>query len=183
MAAGPAARVRLIELTDADVLAELYATNREFLAPWEPRRDASFATPEGQSIAVRGLLHFYEQGSCWPGVILTDDDAIAGRISLNNIARGAGQYASLGYWVAESHNGRGLATQAVAAMLDIAWSLGLHRVEAGTLVENQASQRVLTANGFTRFGLAPAYLRIDDRWQDHILFQVLNPADAQVSRA
>lgn len=87
------------------------------------------------------------------------------------------------YWVAESHNGRGLATQAVAAMLDIAWSLGLHRVEAGTLVENHASQRVLTANGFTRYGLAPAYLRIDDRWQDHILFQVLNPADAQLSRA
>ena len=54
--------------------------------------------------------------------------------------------------------------------------LGLHRVEAGTLVHNVGSQRVLERNGFVRFGLAPQYLRIAGRWQDHVLFQVLNPA-------
>ena len=53
--------------------------------------------------------------------------------------------------------------------------LGLHRVEAGTLVHNRASQRVLERNGFVRYGLAPQYLRIAGRWQDHVLFQVLNP--------
>ncbi len=49
-------------------------------------------------------------------------------------------------------------------------------MEAGTLVHNLGSQRVLERNGFVRFGLAPQYLRIAGRWQDHVLFQVLNPA-------
>jgi ribosomal-protein-alanine N-acetyltransferase len=62
-------------------------------------------------------------------------------------------------------------------MLRLAFGeLHLHRVEAGTLVHNAASQRVLERNGFVRYGLAPQYLRIAGRWQDHVLFQVLNPA-------
>ena len=51
--------------------------------------------------------------------------------------------------------------------------LGLHRVEAGTLVDNGASQRVLEKNGFERIGVAPSYLRIAGAWRDHILFQRL----------
>jgi ribosomal-protein-alanine N-acetyltransferase len=56
--------------------------------------------------------------------------------------------------------------------------LRLHRVEAGTLVHDTASQRVLGRNGFVRYGLAPQYLHIAGRWQDHVLFQVLSPPAA-----
>ena len=38
--------------------------------------------------------------------------------------------------------------------------LGLHRIEAGTLLDNVASQRVLERNGFVRFGVALGYLNI-----------------------
>jgi len=47
-------------------------------------------------------------------------------------------------------------------------------VGAGTLVHNVRSQKVLLRNGFVRFGLAPSYLKIAGKWQDHILFQVLS---------
>jgi ribosomal-protein-alanine N-acetyltransferase len=30
---------------------------------------------------------------------------------------------------------------------------------------------VLTRTGFERIGVAPAYLNIAGRWQDHVLFQ------------
>ena len=53
--------------------------------------------------------------------------------------------------------------------------LRLHRVEAGTLLHNAGSQRVLERNGFVRYGVAPAYLNIAGSWQDHALYQVLNP--------
>jgi ribosomal-protein-alanine N-acetyltransferase len=49
----------------------------------------------------------------------------------------------------------------------------LHRIQAGTLLHNIGSQRVLERNGFVRYGLAPAYLNIAGKWQDHILYQVL----------
>lgn len=174
---GAAPRVRLLTQDDAPQLAELTRRNRDFLAPWEPIRGEAWFTDEGQAAAVRRVLDEQQRDLCWPGVILAEGE-IVGRINLNSIVRGAGQYASVGYWVAGDHNGRGLATAAVAAVLELAWTeLGLHRVEAGTLVHNVASQRVLTANGFGRIGLAPAYVRIAGRWQDHVLFQRLNPAD------
>ncbi len=54
--------------------------------------------------------------------------------------------------------------------------LGLHRLEAGTLLHNTPSQRVLARNGFRPFAVAESYLKIAGRWQDHVLFQRLNPA-------
>jgi ribosomal-protein-alanine N-acetyltransferase len=48
---------------------------------------------------------------------------------------------------------------------------GLHRVEAGTLLHNAASQRVLERCGFEYYGLAPKFLFIDGAWQDHKLYQ------------
>jgi ribosomal-protein-alanine N-acetyltransferase len=81
------------------------------------------------------------------------------------------QSASVGYWVGAEHTGRGLATAMVAHALDGAVDLGLHRVEAGTLVVNVASQRVLARAGFERIGVARDFLFIAGRWQDHVLFQ------------
>jgi ribosomal-protein-alanine N-acetyltransferase len=101
---------------------------------------------------------------------------VAGRINLNNIVRGAFQSCSAGYWVSQSANGRGLATAAVGEMTELAFGeFGLHRVEAATLLNNTRSQRVLERNGFARIGLAPNYLNIAGRWQDHLLFQRIAP--------
>ena len=80
----------------------------------------------------------------------------------------------MGYWVDRERNGRGLASDAVAAMLDLAFGpLRLHRVQAETLRHNVRSQRVLIKNGFDHIGTAPAYMRIAGEWQDHDLFQKL----------
>lgn len=51
--------------------------------------------------------------------------------------------------------------------------LGLHRVEASTLTHNLASQSVLRKAGFEQIGMAPRYLEIEGRWQDHNLYQVI----------
>lgn len=81
----------------------------------------------------------------------------------------------MGHWVAAEHNGRGLATGAVREITRVAFEeLGLHRIEAGTLLRNVRSQRVLERNGFVRFGVATAYLNIAGRWQDHVMYQVVN---------
>jgi len=57
--------------------------------------------------------------------------------------------------------------------------LGLHRLEAGTIVDNVASQGVLLRSGFVHYGTAERYLFIAGRWQDHHLYQrILNDAPA-----
>jgi ribosomal-protein-alanine N-acetyltransferase len=63
-------------------------------------------------------------------------------------------------------------TAAVGVAVNLARDdLRLHRIQAGTLPHNVASQTVLKRCGFIEFGLAPEYLRIAGRWQDHRLFQ------------
>jgi GNAT acetyltransferase-like protein len=63
---------------------------------------------------------------------------------------------------------------AVAAVLEEAFGpLGLHRVVAGTLVDNHASQRVLARNAFELIGLAREAGRIGGAWRDQLLFQRL----------
>ena len=88
-------------------------------------RDESFYTVEGQRQRI-------ESGEQQAFAIL-DEGRIAGTVALSNITRGPFQSANLGYWVARDANDRGLATKAVAEVIEFAFGdLGLHRLEAGT---------------------------------------------------
>ena len=169
-------RTRLLDPVDASALLEIAREDSDFFAPWEPLHDDRWLTEAAQLAVIEEKLEQHRLGLALPHVVLDDDGAVIGRITLNNVVRGAFQSCSIGYFVRSAANGRGHASSAVRQMLDLAFGeLGLHRVEAGTLVHNVRSQRVLERNGFVRFGLAPQYLRIQGRWQDHVLFQVLAP--------
>lgn len=173
--ADAASPLRRLTLGDAPVLARLVRANRDFLAPTSPVRTEDWFTDEGQERAVRTALASAEAGTMYPAVLVEGGDVV-GILNLNSIIRGAFQSASVGYWVAQDRNGRGIATRAVAAAKRLAAEeLGLHRLEASTLLDNTASQRVLTSNGFVQYGVAPDYLRIAGRWQAHALFQVTFP--------
>ncbi|MEU1837886.1 GNAT family N-acetyltransferase [Micromonospora chersina] len=168
---------RLLDAEDAPALADVLRANREFLAPWEPIRSEDYFTADGQHAVIEADLQQYEQGTKLPHVILDDSGRVIGRITLSGIVRGPFQSCALGYWVSGSHNGRGFATRAVREIVRVAFEdLGLHRVQAETLLHNVRSQRVLERNGFVRFGMAPEYLHIAGRWQDHAMFQVVKPS-------
>jgi ribosomal-protein-alanine N-acetyltransferase len=93
-------------------------------------------------------------------------------VNLSDIVRGVFCNAHLGYWVDARLAGRGIMSAAVeAAAVHARDDLGLHRLQAATLAHNDASQRVLERTGFERIGVAPQYLKIAGRWQDHVLFQ------------
>jgi ribosomal-protein-alanine N-acetyltransferase len=168
---------RLIKPDDAPAIAELVCASRDFLAPWEPIRQEEYFTTDGQHAVIQNDLEQHDLGAKLPHVILGDEGQVVGRITLNGIVRSCFQSCSMGYWVGASHNGRGYATAAVREIVRVAFEeLGLHRVQAETLLHNVRSQRVLEHNGFVRFGMAPAYLKIAGRWQDHAMYQVIAPA-------
>jgi [ribosomal protein S5]-alanine N-acetyltransferase len=168
---------RLITADDAPALAQLYRLNRDFLAPWEPLRGDDFFTEDAQRIAIQNARCEHEQGRNLPLVIVDQEASIIGRITLNGIVRGAFQSCSVGYWVSQSAGGRGVATAALKHVISVAFGeLGLHRIQGETLLDNFASQKVLERNGFVRYGMAPDYLKIAGRWQDNILYQLINDA-------
>ena len=163
--------LRPLELDDVEAITELRRLHSEFLAPWEPKRPPGFLEVDHQRELVEHAIQEREAGRHAPFVITGPEGQVAGMANLNNITRGALQSASLGYWVAEDMTGRGLATAAAREVLEHAFvELQLHRLEAATLLHNAASQRVLRKAGFRPFGVAPRFLRIAGRWQDHILF-------------
>jgi ribosomal-protein-alanine N-acetyltransferase len=154
---------------DADELAGIYRTNRDFLRPFEPTRPEDFFTAEVQRERIERI-----GDDQWRWAI-EDEGRIVGVISLGDVLRESLQLANVGYFVAQAFNGRGLATRAVADVVRFAFGeAGLHRLEAGTLPDNHASQRVLEKNGFMRYGLARGLLKIDGVWRDHVLFELLN---------
>jgi RimJ/RimL family protein N-acetyltransferase len=59
----------------------------------------------------------------------------------------------LGYWIARHAWGRGFATEASRALIDIARALDLGQLEASHFIDNPASARVLDKLGFESTGL------------------------------
>lgn len=154
----------------AELLAELYQTNRQFLAPYSPLVDAVFFTVAGQQDRIDAARRRARSDAGYSYGIEVDA-TLVGTLTISDVIRGGFQSAHLGYWVSRPVNGRGVATRAVAAAVRLAFGeLALHRLQAATLVRNAASQRVLEKNEFDRIGRSRDYLRIAGRWQDHILF-------------
>ena len=156
--------IRPLAVSDARDLLALRLANREFMAPFDPVRQDEFFTLAAQTEIARNPegLRF----------AILDEGELAGVIAVSNVVYSAFRSANIGYWVDAKRNGRVLATRAVAALVEHAFGpLGLHRLQAGTLVDNVASQRVLQKNRFELIGLARNYLHIGGTWRDHLLFQ------------
>lgn len=172
---------RPLSLDDVPALTALYVANRHFLAPWQPLRPESYFTEGGQREAVNALLDQQTSGSAVALVITDDHGAVVGTFTIASIIRGAFQSCSVGYWLAEHAQGRGLATAALREGVDRAFGdLRLHRVQAETLTHNRRSQRVLERVGFVKYGEAPSYMHIAGDWQDNLLYQLLTPTPERV---
>lgn len=168
-------RVRPIRLRDGAEWSRIRLRDREYLRPWEPTQDqpweernAPWVWPSQWS-ALRRLAR---RGQCLPFVI-TVNGAFAGQITVGNIIRASLRSAWVGYWVASTLAGSGVATAAVALMTDHAFGAArLHRLEATVRPENAASVRVLTKVGYRREGLLRRYLDVEGDWRDHLCFAI-----------
>ncbi|WP_181338207.1 GNAT family N-acetyltransferase [Hyphomicrobium methylovorum] len=150
--------------------AELRALSRSHLVPWEP----TWGPDDLSRSMFRRRLRVYakdiREDSSYPYFIFNGATLIGG-LTLSNVRRGSAQTASLGYWMGAPYAGRGHMQDAVTAFLRVAFGqLGLHRVEAATMLKNAASIRVLESCGFENEGLARDYLKINGRWEDHLLY-------------
>jgi len=162
--------IRDLESGDGSALAAAFRRNREHLAPWDPDRPESFYTDEGQEGEVARNLLATADGRSYMYLVWYGD-AVVGRVMLTNVVHGVLQSGTVGYWIDHEHLGRGLAKAGVGHVVVQAAKLGLHRLEAGTMLHNDASQAVLRASGFQQYGVAERFLFLRGEWRDHVLFQ------------
>lgn len=180
-------RLRPPRLLDAQAWSRTRLADRAHLENWEPtapdgwaERNSALAWP-GQWASLRALAR---RGQALP-LVITVDDELAGQITVGNIVRGSLRSAWVGYWVASTRVRGGVATAAVAMVVDHCFSAaGLHRLEATVRPENAASLRVLRKAGFREEGLFRRYLDVAGDWRDHLCFAITaeEAADGLVAR-
>lgn len=165
------------ELNDYAEWAALRGSSAEFLQPWEPR----WPRDDLSRISFRDRLRRYSNeinaGTGYPFFISRlSDGALLGGITLGHVRRGVSQSAQIGYWIGEEHAGQGYMSEGLKLLCEYSFTRhGLHRLEAACIPSNDRSIRLLEKTGFEREGLLRSYLKINGKWQDHILFSQINP--------
>jgi len=111
--------------------------------------------PFGEKEAHDFLARQPEPGLPWMLITerVNDGARVVGACGLGRRPSGA---VELGYWISRPHWGRGFATEAARALIEIARTLRLTQLEAAHFADNPASARVLEKLGFRSTGLRAA---------------------------
>ena len=81
--------------------------------------------------------------------IRESDGRLVGVIGLHAPAEGDGKTMEIGYWLAEPYWGRGIMREALRRIVNVALvEYEIDRLEAGVLLGNDRSAKLLVANGF-----------------------------------
>lgn len=103
----------------------------------------------------------------------TESRRMLGMIALTDIDIES-ERAEVGYWVAEHARGRGIASEALALLLEAAFEqLGLTRIYAFVLEGNVGSVKLLERIGFHEEGRLRWHTKRDGRWMDKIWYGLL----------
>jgi ribosomal-protein-alanine N-acetyltransferase len=105
------------------------------------------------------------------GIFLNKTGELIGEVMVMDIVRGITHSAYLGYVLFNQYWGKGFATEAVRAMLDIAFrELKLHRIEAGVEPKNKRSIKLAQTLGFRREGIKKKMVFLRGKWVDLVVF-------------
>ncbi|WP_394147547.1 GNAT family N-acetyltransferase [Shewanella atlantica] len=186
----------ILQHYDYQLLIDYYHNNRAHLAAWEPEREPDYfckyrvrrrLMESNELFSVGAAVHFVaftvdEQARDVKAKdVKTRDDndvnynEIIGVCNFTNIIRGSFQACSLGYSIAEAHQGKGLMKEILTAGIDYMFTeQNLHRIMANYIPSNTRSGALLSSLGFEQEGVAKSYLKIAGRWQDHCLTSKIN---------
>ena len=159
------------QMTDWSQWAEVRGKNKDHIQPFEPRWAENALDEDFFERRIHRQAREWQAGRANAFVIFKNDHQLIGGMNINNICRGAAQYAALGYWIDQNHEGQGCMREALELTLKYCFKdLGLHRVNASCLPHNTRSKKTLLNAGFKEEGFAEKYLQINGEWQDHELF-------------
>jgi ribosomal-protein-serine acetyltransferase len=170
--------LRLLEETDAEELYRLVDANRDHLAEWMPW--AAGQTLEQTANFIHASLRRHAERNGFEMGLILDERMIgaAGFAGIDWVARAT----SVGYWLALEHQGRGLMTRAVKALVDHAFGeLELHRVEIQAAEGNRRSRAIPERLGFQEEGTLREAERVGGRYLDLVVYGLLAPATGNAS--
>lgn len=143
--------IELITTAHQDELMNVVNANRAYLREWLIGLDVLKNDFDFHQFVKRATEKNDSGEEC--SCVILENGKIIGRIGLYEIDR-LNNSASIGYWVTEETQGRGIITRACEAILNFAFEkLQLNRVEIRCAAENARSSAIPKRLGFQREGI------------------------------
>ena len=159
--------LRVYEPTELDALHAL--RDHESAVRWLCDDPSTIEDSRARLARRIGLRRFALTGD-GIGFAVDRDGVVVGDASLA-LTSAEHRQGELGYIVHPDHQGHGYATEAAAAVLDLAFDVfGLHRVVGRTEPRNVASARVLERLGMRREGLLVENELVKGEWQSEAIY-------------
>lgn len=157
---------------DLDALLAFELENRAFFEARINARPPAYYSPEGLASAIGTAINDAARDRGYQFLVKSAAGDLLGRVNLSGIRRAHFHSGMLGYRIGQSAGGRGIASEAVRQVLEIAFGrLGLKRIEADASVENAGSMRVLERNGFVQYGRSRRSFELQGTWYDRLHFE------------
>ncbi|SFG50527.1 ribosomal-protein-alanine N-acetyltransferase [Duganella sp. CF458] len=156
-------QIRTLTTADASALLEFELANRDWFESQVDARAPDFYNLFGVAAHIGDYLARHAAGTMHPCLLLEDDGAIVGRCNLKDIDRIA-RRAEVGYRIAATAIGRGLAGAALTHLMELAYGRWeLRGLDAHVTIANAASARVLERAGFALAGPSPILARVAEQ--------------------
>jgi [ribosomal protein S5]-alanine N-acetyltransferase len=168
--------IRFFENSDAESLLELHLRNRALFQKYSPTFDDGYYALDSKRKHISDSIKNRKEDKEYSfGIFLKDGGKLVGDVSLFHIFRGSLQRCMIGYSLDAQFSGRGYTTEAVRLAVEFAFNeLKLHRIDAGVMLNNTGSMRVLEKAGFHREGIEQKGAKINGHWEDHQIFAVIS---------
>jgi ribosomal-protein-serine acetyltransferase len=164
-------QLRMLEMRDADRLYWLTDRSRSHLRKWLPWVDATQTVDDSKAF-IQAALHQYASNNGGHFGIWYRGE-LAGVIGLHYIDW-ANRSTSIGYWLGEGFQGRGIMTKACRALMTFLFrEYGLHRVEIRVATDNLKSRAIPERLGFRTEGCRRQAEWLYDHFVDHIIYGML----------
>jgi ribosomal-protein-serine acetyltransferase len=164
----------VLDLLDEPQAEELFALvdrNRAYLRQWLPWPDETTEVEHIRAFIRRVRKQHDDRNGFACGIRFRG--TLVGVVGLHGIDW-MNRKTSIGYWVAQDHEGRGLVTRACRALLaHLFGELGLHRVEIACAPGNTRSAAIPERLGFVREAVLRESGRLSDRYVDLVVYGLL----------
>lgn len=169
--------IRFISTDDAAFISDFYLRNEDHLRIWEPYREEGYHSADAWKLRLQEREREFAEGKSAHFISFNPlENDIVAICSLTHIVRGPFMACNMGYAVAKRYQGRGLMKKLCDHAIAYAFSeLQLNRIMANYMPCNQRSEKLLRRLGFVEEGLARNYLKINERWEDHVLTSLVHP--------
>lgn len=163
--------LKLLEPGDAEAMFRLTNANRSYLREWMAWIDNMKDVKDSLSFIESARTRWSKGEGITAGILFRGE--LCGTIDHHALSR-LNRHTSVGYWLAESFQGRGIMTRACQAMVTYAFvGLGLHRVEIRAGVHNLKSRAVAERLGFTFEGVIRGGQWLCGRYIDLAVYGIL----------